>query len=224
MVIIFAALAALLAAVNVFKSKKQTKENGIKEWLGKLSQNFWTILLVITGAIVLHHGLYASKLETPSLASTGSWSQDHWLWILVFAIILAILITRILSGGTAAMLQTILWVSVFLLLIGFPAWNGIVGTSNTHQPSSRSETPLASSPQSSWLKLTIPAGGRSAHIPVPPDMHMTAVGNNFRLHNVFVDGSECAFGEQCTDGPLAGVYVTNEAKGTIIVSYAFAPK
>lgn len=87
----------------------------------------------------------------------------------------------------------------------------------------RSEIPLASSPQSSWPKLVMSAGGRTELIPVPPQMHIVMNGNDFRVHNVYQDGHECAFGESCVAGPLKGNYATNEAKGTNIISYAFAP-
>ena len=60
-------------------------------------------------------------------------------------------------------------------------------------------------------------------------MHVVMLGNEdrlrFRLHNVYQDGRECAYGDACTNGPLAGVYATNESKEeTNVVSYAFEPK
>jgi len=87
----------------------------------------------------------------------------------------------------------------------------------------RAAIPVTSSSQSSWPKLTLPPMGRSELVAVPPQMHIVVIGNNFRVHNVYKDGHECAFGEACVAGPLSGNYVTNEAGGTNIVSYAFAP-
>lgn len=83
---------------------------------------------------------------------------------------------------------------------------------------------ISASAQSEKMILTMLAGGKSERIPVPPYMHVVMKGDNFRLHNVYRDGHECAFGEACTDGPLAAVYVTNEdTKNPNIVSYSYVP-
>jgi len=87
----------------------------------------------------------------------------------------------------------------------------------------RSEIPLASAPLSSWPKLVIPANGKSGRISVPPEMHVITTDEvGSRLHNVYQDGSECV--EACTDGPLAGVYITNDSGKEITISYSFAHK
>ncbi|MDP2651938.1 MAG: hypothetical protein Q8O94_02270 [bacterium] len=76
-------------------------------------------------------------------------------------------------------------------------------------------------------KLTMPpvVGGKSERVQYTPDMagmHIVVDGNNFLLHTVYQDGTECAFGEQCdTTKPQAGAYVTNKVRETNVVSYAF---
>src|SRR5450756_333277 len=52
----------------------------------------------------------------------------------------------------------------------------------------QSAIPLASSPQSSWPKLIIPAGGKSERIVYMPDMQnirLVILGNNYRVHNIY---------------------------------------
>lgn len=90
------------------------------------------------------------------------------------------------------------------------------------------EIPLASSPQSSWPKLVMPANGESEAISaVPPYMHVVAKGDNFLLHTVYRDGRRCTFGQPCPgglDGPIEKVYATNKAPVTNIIIYAFEPQ
>jgi hypothetical protein len=89
------------------------------------------------------------------------------------------------------------------------------------------DTPLASQPVSEWAKLTIPVGGKSRIISVPPGMHAVVTGTRATLHTVYTDGHESEIAIESAgsnpDGPIAGIYVTNEAKTPNIVYYAFAP-
>lgn len=130
-------------------------------------------------------------------------STKKWYWKYFWAIL-------ILVGGVA-----------LSILVVLPIWNWLSSPSTPQRAAGT--IPLASSPQSEWPKLIIPAGGRSETISVPTRMHIVMTGNDFRVHNVYVDGSECTFGDSCVAGPLVGNYVTNEAQRTNTVIYAFAP-
>jgi len=88
------------------------------------------------------------------------------------------------------------------------------------------EIPLTSMDVSEWPKLTIPAKGKSGHIPVPPGMRMAVNGSRIRVHTMYSDGQECVSasegsGQSCPNGIVTGTYVTNEANETNIVSYAY---
>ena len=198
------------------------------EWLeDKVGSDILTVLFVIAAIVVSWLGIYSdSPWKNPTLANTGSWSQNHWLWILILAGIIAILIVRIFSGKTATTLQAVLWVAVFMLLICFPTWNGIVGTSNTPQASSRSEIPLASAPVSTWTKVVLPLGGKE-NIPVPSGMRAMVSGSKLRVHTVYADGNECvrasegAGSDTVCPGQGIGVYVSNAANETNIISFAY---
>lgn len=83
--------------------------------------------------------------------------------------------------------------------------------------------PLATSPQSSWPKLVIPANGKSQDIVVPAGMHITLIGDGFVLHSIYVDGHECTSKEICPNGYITGTFITNEAPTANTIAYAFTP-
>ena len=231
-VIIFAALATLLIALNVLKFRKKGTGSA-SELLRKISENFLIILLVIAGVVVSYFGVYSPLWKTPRLNEVGSWGQNHWLWILILWGIIAAIVARI-AGGAAKTLQAVLAITMFMLFIGFPVivWvenSGSSGKISRHTVPRRTSIPLASEPVSTWPKIVLQPGGRSKLIPIPLGMHVIVDGNNFLLHTVFLDGHEVIRSSEkpnqlpLTSDRLIGAYVTNKAKETNIVSYAYAP-
>ena len=202
--------------------------SGAKKWTRRVlplgGTFFLSLLLFILAITILLLGLYSTSWNTPTLAVIVVWSREHWFWIFALAGLVAILAemnAATLGRATKVVRSSLVW-GLLVLFIGIPILASITGTGNGSIKNTN-QIPLESAPQSSWPKLTAVAGGEFAHIAVPPKMHVVIIGNNFRLHNVYQDGHECAFGERCVDGPLAFVYATNEAKETNIISYAFAP-
>ena len=193
----------------------------------KLHSDFLGILLFVAGAAIVYWGLYAPLIESPRFVDVGSWSWLHWLPLLLLWGIMIVLINLYTENErTKKTLQEVLAGVVFMLfvgasIIGYFSGTGEVSDNSLYGP--HSEIPLASAPRSSWPKLTMPAGGVSPRIAVPPNMHVVMIGNEFLLHNVYQDGHECTFGEPCINGPLAAVYATNEATRTNVISYAYAP-
>ncbi|MCR4276083.1 MAG: hypothetical protein NUV90_01730 [Candidatus Parcubacteria bacterium] len=174
----------------------------------------------MAGAVALYWGFNTQMRP----ADVGSWSYDKWIPLLIIWGIGAALIALNAKEKTAVTLQKVLTWVMLALLIALPVWFWIVTPSTNPQQATRSEVPLASSPQSSWPKLVIPANGKSERIPVPPGMRIVMAGNKFLLHNVYRNGNECSFNQSCPDvGAVAGNYATNEAQETNIVAYAFAP-
>lgn len=102
-----------------------------------------------------------------------------------------------------------------------------VKVTSQQPPSARvgQEIPLASSPQSSWPKLVIPAGEKkSERVTVPPSMRTTMIGDKFRLLIIYQSGRECVIPDQtCPAEPQAAVHALNDSRETNIVSYAFVP-
>jgi len=96
------------------------------------------------------------------------------------------------------------------------------------------EIPLASSPQSSWPTLAIPAKGKLELIPhlysqypaarvAGMRVKVTGSKDSFRLHIVYADGNECVIpDEACASDGLVGMYVTNELSEINLISYAFS--
>ena len=85
-----------------------------------------------------------------------------------------------------------------------------------------SEVPLVSAPPPS--KMDLPARGKTGLIPPVAGMHPAVTGfGRFLVHNVFVDDTECAFGEAgCVNGPvLRGYYVSNESDELVTVTVKF---
>jgi hypothetical protein len=220
-------LVAIAIAVTVIKKVPRLKEKSgdRNEMWGTIKETVkgsGTVLLIIAGGIVCWIGIYNPSLGNPSLVDVANQSRSQWFWVLVFAGILAILIARI---GKAQ--KTLYWILVvvlcIVLFVPMPLLRWTTGTETlrvAQHGSQAVEIPLASAPQAKWPKITIPAGGKTELIPIPPNMHSVVYGG--KAHYVYTDGRDCASGSSCPDGSLAGMYIANEGKEKIIVSYAFA--
>ncbi len=206
-------------------------ESGTGSDTGNLISSIFAVVGVAVVALIVWWSVpwqqVGSLLKTPSPSLGTVWEcvKDHWLWIVLIlggsAGALSIVQTMV-KAPWARPLQGVLVAAMTLLFVVLPFIGWFNEPPKPPEQAARSEIPLASSPQSEWPKLVIPAGGRSENIPVPPYMHAMFIGNNFRVHNVYQDRSECS--ESCTDGPLAAVYVTSkDTKNQNIVSYYYAP-
>jgi hypothetical protein len=130
------------------------------------SRRLLTGLLIIAGAIILYCGIYSQKWETPSMANAGSWSWDHWLWILVLAGILAILIART-AGGMANILNGFLVVAMLMIFIVAPIGGCIANYGEHGKKSAEATCPDASANEmrtcmvndKDWSHPILPAGG-----------------------------------------------------------------
>jgi len=214
------------------------KVKGGNNWLKK---NFWTTFLIIAGAVVLCCGLLTSKWGSPSVASTGSWSQNHWFWILILWGILAALVTFYKAPGA---LQFVLGGIVFMLFIGFPLIEWAARTPNVPQPGPRSEVPLTRAfPQdapnlprawnadgsmtdpSKWPRIQVPSNGDSVRVPSVFGGHIVWGGSGFKVRYVYSDGHECVIGDtsaSCGDGDIVAGYARNEGDTLLYASYAYA--
>jgi hypothetical protein len=84
------------------------------------------------------------------------------------------------------------------------------------------ETVQAISPVSSGT-LTLSLGSRSALILPIEGQHIAFSSfGEYGAYNVYQDGTECAYGEQCISGKLLkGYYVTNKDVKEITVTFVF---
>ena len=225
--VVLVVLALLLGGLLWLRKKRQAGQPVGVNWF----RDYWIHLvvgaLVVLGIVALLFWGVPSvsappslSLESPDLKTVWAGTKFVWLWALLGCIGMFVL------GSVFPrfkILQGLSLLAFVLLFVVFPILGWITGPSTPSTHATRTEVPLASSPQSSWPKLVIPAGGKSELIAVPPGMHIVMNGNNFRVHNVYTDGKDCAFGESCIAGPLVGNYAKNEAQTTNIVVYAFAP-
>jgi len=190
----------------------------------------FTILLIVAAIVVFLCGVYFPMLKSPQPSEIGTMFWKNWLWSFIFVGILYFLVEKIKDATMKKTSRTFLSIVVFLVAIGFPVWNWVVEQSRVSTPASRQvEIPLASAPISTWPKIILQPGGKSERIPVPPGMRAMVDGSRLCVHTVYSDGHECVrasegegSGTVCPDGQVTGAYVTNEAKETNIVSYAFA--
>lgn len=182
--------------------------------------NLLTILFVIGGAMLVYWGFQNTQVRP---TDAGSWSQSHWLPLLIVWGVGAVLIALNATGTMAKTLQWVLAGTMLMLFVVIPLVNLAWGEKTPPQRATRSEVPLASSPQSSWPKWVMPPGGESERNTSPPGMHLVAAGNYFRLHAVYPDGRKCSFGQTCENASEIINYATNEANETNTVYYAFAP-
>ncbi|MDO8566906.1 MAG: hypothetical protein Q7R58_02000 [bacterium] len=178
------------------------------------------VILLLIWRLWLTQG---QSLESPSAGEVWGWTKTYWHWV---ALALAIPFVGLFWWSEKPWAKGLQWSLVAVAAVLFIVCPIIVQFDDDEDPrgATRSaEIPLASSPQSEWPKLVIPAGGRSERVTSPPGMHLVMSGNNFLLHAVYPDGHECSFGQSCPNASEIINYATNEAKETNIVSYAFAP-
>ena len=214
MKILLAVIVSLIALAFFLGTIVLIRKNKSKEWSTKY---LWAVSVILVGIAVLWGlqgtlGTLSQSLQSPSLQTVWETTKDYWMWIFLTFIILFVLAFFLPEEKkeVAAKLQWFIVMLGLLLFVVFPILGLFTGTGGPGQEK--------------VMVLTISAGGKSERIPVPPYMHVVMKGDNFRLHNVYRDGHECAFGEACTDGPLAAVYATNEdTKNPNIVSYSYAP-
>ena len=175
-----------------------------KNWFEK---NLWTTALIIVGVIIIFYG-FIFHGKSPNLASVGSWSRNHWLWILVSWGIIATLIA-INAGKVAKILQTILATIVFLLFIGFPIIGWGVANSGSHGQQRLVENQV----------LSMPANGDSPRVYTRPGYAISYIGSGFSLHCVYRDGSELV--DKCKNGPMLYQYVHDTTGKPNSVTYEF---
>ncbi len=224
------------ARINKKRDIDVPQPNGTEknlDWLkGKLhfgTKMSWSATIIVVG-VILWYKMPNTEIR---FADVSSWSKEHWLQILIVYGASAGLIWLNADEKSAKVLQKVLVGLTATALVVLPMWSWMASPSSMTPSSSHSEIPLrhsdiplASMPQSLWPKLVIPVGGKSEHIPVPPQMRPILFGEEFRVHCVYRDGHEIAFGKgenPCPSGDMPFVYATNEARGTNIVLYAYAP-
>ena len=207
---------------------KESSDGKRLEWLKEKfdlrKEMFWTVLIILAGVAALIYRGFDTELD---LTDAGKLSREYWLQILIVYGIGASLIWLHAKESEGKTLQKALAGGVITLLVVLPWYEWMQNRSVTTQHASvYSDIPLASAPQSSWPQLIIAAGGESELIPVPPQMRPVLFGEDFRVHCVYRDGREIDFGkgeDPCPSGDMPFVYATNEAMGTNIVLYAYAP-
>lgn len=186
----------------------------------KLKSNIWTVLLIVVGGGVVLWGFY----RPVHLTAVMSW-REYWFSLVVLWGVLAALVAINAEKAMAETLQKVLAGVMIALLVVLPIWARITSPSAPPtERATRSEVPLATSPQSEWPKLVIPPGGKGV-IQYSEEMvgkHLV-LGGKFVLHSVYSDGRECTSEESCEDGPQTHAYVKNASTETLIVPYAFAP-
>ena len=240
---ILVVLVLLLGAVLTIKSRKKTVPLGNKDEQGWFTKYLWSILLILGGAGVFFWSMYAPRMRPSQM---GDWGSDYWLQILIVCGILYLLIVlNAESLGTAAKtIQGVLAIAALMLLVAFPTWSRISGGSKPSDTGSaqvpqkdlaqifQENLPAAFNPDGTltdttkWPQLVLSTDGEPVHIAVPPKKRIVTFGENFRVHCVYRDGSEIDFGkgeEPCPEGDMPSVYITNEAEGLNMISYAYAP-
>ncbi|MEK7086552.1 MAG: hypothetical protein AAB709_02345 [Patescibacteria group bacterium] len=236
--IVFKILVALtilaLVGIKIFLSLSTARTTGTspstmsQKTIDWFTEYLWSIAIVIIG-IGAAYWAYHSSLRP---ADVGGLGYEKWLSIVVFWVVVEILIIiNVDDEKKAVKYQKMLRWTILVFLIVLPAWSWVSSLSaptsaSAPQHAVRTEIPLASSPQSSWAKLSISAGEEPIRIPLPLGMHhIDVAGKEYLLHTVYADGHECAsFGkETCPDGAVVEYYVS-KATGIEMISYAFVPK
>lgn len=191
--------------------------NGAATWLKKVSPGLSSkglfYFLLSIAAIGLLQWLYQSN---PTILSLSDWVWDH----LVFSIVVAAVLTGLAKCFLPEQ-EWAIWVAS-VILVALLVVHLVAGQSSTippHRPvhSGRSallKKPPANQPHSRWKRVWVPAGSRSAFIPLPYGMHNIVVqGEKYQLYTRYEDGYEChSFGDAtCPDGEVTGNYIVNEA-------------
>ena len=194
-----AAIALFLGVVNMLKSRKQTG-NGDGWWSMKY---LWVIPLILVGVAIFYFGVNPLGWKSPNLVDVVAMKNAHWLPILVVLTILYFLATRAEKKETEEAAQAavaIVAIVAFMLFVGFPAWTWVTGPSSSGASQHEANT------------LSMPPGGKSKRVAVPPGMSIVVNGEDIRLHCVYRDGHEESYvaGERpCTSGDKPFVYATN---------------
>ncbi len=238
-VLVMIATALKLAVIHKKRSGQESKEgpddplggNGEQGWFTKY---WWVILILI---VLAGLGVWwwstssSAPPATPSASSapgtgwsptpSGVWefTKNYWFWTIIGLAFLFFVFGGIAKPWAKAVQGMVSIVAV--TLVGAMIVHGIWGESSSSPKISRSEIPLASSPQSEWPKLVIPSGGKSQFVPRPSGMKISMAGKNFEGFNVF-ESSECSFLKTCPEGSL-GAYARNLSEKENIISYAYVP-
>lgn len=209
-------------------STEETKEssNGEKlEWLkeqfGLGTKKFWTVLLILSGAVLLFYRGFTTEI---GVADVGNLSQKYWLQIFIVYGVGAGLIWLNADEKSAKVLQKVLAGGVIALLVVIPWYSWVSSPSSTPHQNSLSKIPMKSDPKE--FRMSLAKNGTSERIPVDPGKTVAMFGEEFRLHCVYRDGHEVSFrkGETpCPKGDMPWVYVTNEARETNIILYTYVP-
>ena len=194
------------ARINKKRDIDVPQPNGTEknlDWLkGKLhfgTKMSWNVAVLVVSVLGFSYWGLSTKLRPGDVGNLG---QEYWLQILIVYGIGAGLIWLNADEKSAKVLQKVLAGLTATVLVVLPMWSWMASPSSMTPSSSHSEIPLrhsdiplASMPQSLWPKLVIPVGGKSEHIPVPPQMRPILFGEEFRVHCVYRDGHEIAFGK-----------------------------
>lgn len=133
--VVLVAVALLLGIANGVaakmrkrKEKTDTKKDaskGEEKWYSQYTKYSWTIGLVLAGAAIFYWELYTPGLRPRQV---GSWSWEHWLWILAFlGIAIALIKLNEKALGTLAKtMESAAVAAPLVLFLGFPVWFGIV--------------------------------------------------------------------------------------------------
>ncbi len=189
--------------------------NGKFGWLKtQPSHRIWTILLIIAGAVVLYFGMCSQKLETPSMENIWSWSWNHWLWILVFAGIMWLIIARVASGMTKILCGFVILALILVFVIA-PIGSRV----SSHHPEHEQQKPVKA------MTLSMQANSDSAWIRADDHVGYKAsfTGNGFITHCILSDGSEGTIGDEVhpCSGPIVWLYVHDTTGRANSVTYEF---
>lgn len=187
-----AAIALFLGVVNMLKSRKQTG-NGDGWWSMKY---LWVIPLIIVGVAIFYFGVNPLGWKSPNLVDVVAMKNAYWFHILVVLTILYFLATRAEKKETKEATQAVVATVAFMLFVGFPAWVWVTGPSSSNEANT----------------LSMPPGGKSNRVAVPPGMRVVMNGKDIRYHCMYADGHEESFvegGAPCSSGHVPFVYATN---------------
>lgn len=210
------AIAVFLAFVNAVKSRKQAGDSdadgGGKWWSMKylweipislvVVAAFWGVLGASGGTSSGSAGTWLQAIQAPSLARVVEIKNDYWFHILFVLGIIYFLAARAEKKETKEASQAIVAIVAivaFMLFIGFPMWVWVTG-------------PSTAAAASNAQVLSMPPGGKSELISIPPGKSVVVNGEDIRLHCGYRDGHEESYlaGERpCSDGDKPFVWATN---------------
>ncbi|MDP2655196.1 MAG: hypothetical protein Q8P17_01390 [bacterium] len=205
-----------------------TPKTGWRKWV---DDNWWKVLSVIIVTATIVWGLKStlgtssdSKTWSSLLQPTPEWVWEffrgYWFWIVLILAGLYFWFDGMTPAPAWAKGAKGMVVASAVLMVGAMAIHGIWGESSSSPKITRSEVPLASSPQSEWPPLFVPANGKK-QIPILPGKRVTVAGYNFVLHTEYEGGRDCS--GVCPDHGVVGVYVENKSATENTVVYAYTP-